>query len=163
MLTLHEVVYGKCPRRYLLSPAPNCLGDSGRRYGRTAARLSFALWGGRFNPIVVVDRQEESESLVDAFRVDLILPIGDSDEVKVFVKRFPYLIKPFHHDSVFIGDGDGGARSQVLDVHNALGDTSSPDDEVGAWIWSTHEPRGAARVSRPLNRCARFFFVQEFV
>lgn len=87
---------------------------------RTAARLSFAMWGGRFNPIVVVDRQEEAENLVDAFRVDLILPIGDSDKVKGFVKRFPYLIRPFHHDGVFIGDGEGGARSQMLDIQNAL-------------------------------------------
>jgi len=87
---------------------------------RAAARLSFALWGGRFNPIIIVDHQDEAESLIDAFRVDLIFPIGDSKEVKAFVQRFPYLIKPFFHDSVFIGDGEGGARSQVLDIHNAL-------------------------------------------
>src|SRR5438876_10273435 len=87
---------------------------------RTAARLSFALWGGRFNPIIIVDHPDEAESAIDVFRVDVILPIGDSEEVKAFVKHFPYLIKPFHHDSVFIGDGEGGARSQILDIHNAL-------------------------------------------
>lgn len=87
---------------------------------RAATRLSFALWGGRFNPIIIVDHRDEAESLIDVFRVDVILPIGDSEDVKGFVKRFPYLIKPFHSESVFMGDGEGGARSQVLDIHNAL-------------------------------------------
>jgi hypothetical protein len=40
---------------------------------RAAARLSFALWGGRFNPIIFVDQQEQAESLVDVFRVDVVL------------------------------------------------------------------------------------------
>jgi hypothetical protein len=87
---------------------------------RAATRLSFALWGGRFNPIIIVDHRDEAESLIDVFRVDVILPIGDSEDVKGFVKRFPYLIKPFHSESVFIGDGEGGARSQVLDIHNLI-------------------------------------------
>jgi hypothetical protein len=58
--------------------------------------------------------------LVEVFRVDVILPIGTSDAVQSFAKRFPYLIKPFIYDQVFIDDGEGGARSQVLDIHNAL-------------------------------------------
>jgi hypothetical protein len=87
---------------------------------RAAARVSFALWGGRFNPIIVVDQQEQAENLIDVFRVDVILPLGDSEEVKAFPKRFPHLIKPFFHDNVFVGDGEDGARSQVLDIHNAL-------------------------------------------
>jgi len=87
---------------------------------RSAARLSFALWGGRFNPIIVVDHQEQAKSLVDVFRVDLILPVGDSETVQSFPKRFPYLEKPFFHDSVFVGDAEGGTRSQILDIHNAL-------------------------------------------
>src|ERR1039457_6111514 len=61
-----------------------------------------------------------SQNLVEVFRVDVILPIGTSDAVQSFAKRFPYLIKPFIYDQVFIDDGEGGARSQVLDIHNAL-------------------------------------------
>ena len=41
---------------------------------RAAARFSFALWGGRFNPIIVVDEPQEADSLIDVFRVDMILP-----------------------------------------------------------------------------------------
>lgn len=87
---------------------------------RAAARISFALWGGRFNPIIIVDQQEQAEELIDVFRVDMILPLGDSEEVKAFPKRFPHLINPFFRDNVFVGDGEDGARSHVLDIHNSL-------------------------------------------
>jgi hypothetical protein len=50
-------------------------------------RLSFALWGGRFNPIITVDQEEQARELVDLFRVDIILPVGDSDVVKVRKSR----------------------------------------------------------------------------
>jgi hypothetical protein len=87
---------------------------------RAAVRVSFALWGGRFNPIIVVDKPHEAESLIDVFRVDLILPLGDSKEVKEFPKKFPHIIRPFIGENIFVGDADHGARSQVLDIHNAL-------------------------------------------
>jgi hypothetical protein len=87
---------------------------------RTAVRLSFTLWGGAFNPIIVVDRQEQAKNLVDQFRVDVILPIGSSDELQSFNKQFPHLITPFFPNQIFLDDGLGGSRSQVLDVHNAL-------------------------------------------
>jgi hypothetical protein len=88
---------------------------------RIAARTSFALWGGRFNPIVVVDQEELARELIDVFRVDVIFPIGESHEVKQFPKKFPHLITPFMLErSVFLGGGDGGANSYVLDIHNAL-------------------------------------------
>ncbi len=87
---------------------------------RRAVRLSYTLWGGRFNPIVVVDREEEAGQLIDLFHVDLILPIGDSDVVKAFPKRFPHLINPLFPEELFIGGGNERQRAQVLDVHNAL-------------------------------------------
>lgn len=69
---------------------------------RAAARVSFALWGGRFNPIIVVDQQEHAGDLIDVFRVDVILPLGDSEKVKSFPKKFPYLITP--HGRQVIGN-----------------------------------------------------------
>jgi len=87
---------------------------------RTAVRLSNALRGGRFNPIVIVDEQDQAEDLVNLFRVDVILPIGDSDAVRSFPNRFPYLIKPFFHDSIYVGTGEYGSPCQVLDIENAL-------------------------------------------
>jgi hypothetical protein len=69
---------------------------------------------------VNVDREEEAGKLIDLFRVDVILPIGDSVEVKEFTKKFPHLIKPFFSDALFIKDSDYHPWSTVLDVYNAL-------------------------------------------
>jgi len=76
---------------------------------RKAVRQSHALWGGRFNPIVVVDRESEAKRLVEVFRADMIFPVGDSDEVKAFAAKFPHLINPFFHDGkLFKVAGHGG-------------------------------------------------------
>ena len=87
---------------------------------RKAVRQSHALWGGRFNPIVIVDRESEAKRIVKVFRADVIFPVGDSDAVKAFAAKFPHLINPFFHDSIFVGKGEGEARAQVLDIQNAL-------------------------------------------
>jgi hypothetical protein len=86
---------------------------------RSAVRVSYALWGGRFNPIVIVDR-DGAEDLIDLFRVDAILPVGASDSVRSFVKRFSYLPRPFFDETVFVGNGQYGSPCQMLDVQNAL-------------------------------------------
>lgn len=87
---------------------------------RHAVRQNNALWGGRFNPIVIVDRESEAKSIVEVFHADIVFPIGDSDEVKAFVSKFPHLIRPFNHDGILVRRGDGQVRSQVLDIQNAL-------------------------------------------
>lgn len=87
---------------------------------RQVVRLSHALWGGRFNPIVILDREEEADRLVDLFRVDMILPVGDSDVVKTFPKRYPHLLTPFMTKSVIVDDKKDRAFANVLDVDNAL-------------------------------------------
>lgn len=87
---------------------------------RRAVKLSHTLWGGRFNPILMADREDEASRLIDLFRIDLLLPLGESDEVQSFPKQFPHLINPFFHDSIFIGGDKERKHAQVLDVHNAL-------------------------------------------
>ena len=87
---------------------------------RQAVKLSHTLWGGRFNPIFMADREDEALRLVDLFRVDMLLPVGTSDVVKAFPKKFPHLINPFFHDSIFIGEGKEQKRAQLLDIQNAL-------------------------------------------
>ena len=87
---------------------------------RKAVRQSNALWGGRFNPIVVVDRESEAKRLIEVFRADIILPVGESDEVKSFIGKFPHLINPFFHEGIFVGGHDGEVKAQVLDIQNAL-------------------------------------------
>ena len=87
---------------------------------RQAVRLSHTLWGGRFNPILVIDREEEATQLIDLFRVDMILPIGDSAVVKEFPNRFTHLINPLFPAKLHIG-GDGNRwYAQVLDIQNVM-------------------------------------------
>lgn len=93
-------------------------GDTGAF--RQAVKLSHTLWGGRFNPILMADREDEARRLIDLYRVDLLLPVGADDEVKAFPKKFPHLINPFFHDSIFIGGANEQMRAQLLDIHNAL-------------------------------------------
>ncbi len=87
---------------------------------REAVKSTLTLWGGRFNPILMADREDEACRLIDLFRVDLLLPIGTSDVVKAFPKKFSHLINPFFHDSIFIGGENEQKRAQLLDIHNAL-------------------------------------------
>ena len=84
-----------------------------------AVKTNYALWGGRFNPVVIVDHESEARAIVEAFRADIILPLGNSGEVKAFAAGYKHLITPFFHDGIFIGDIDD-AQSQVLDVQNAI-------------------------------------------
>lgn len=54
-----------------------CAGDRGAF--REAVKFSHTMWGGRFNPIAIVDRLEEAERIVEVFRADMIVPIGAGD------------------------------------------------------------------------------------
>ena len=99
---------------------------------RRAVMLSHTMWGGRFNPIVIVDHLDEAERIVEVFRADLIIPLGESEAVKAFPQRFPYLIKPFFHDSLFVGTNERDTRAQLLDVYNALVQVQDSTEWKGA-------------------------------
>jgi len=87
---------------------------------RKVVRLNFTLWGGRFNPVVVVDGTEQSHDLVEAFRPDLIIGMGTVPTIEVFIQKYPHLINPFIHEGLFTGGSGVDARAQLLDIHNAL-------------------------------------------
>jgi hypothetical protein len=92
---------------------------------REAVRLTHTLWGGRFNPIVLVDRPEQAKELVELFRADLVVPIGEAQETKEFAKRFPYLQNPFFpellsSEALFLKMDGAPVAAHVLDIHNAL-------------------------------------------
>ncbi|SRR6266849_3692619 len=82
---------------------------------RRAVKLTNTMWGGRFNPVVLVDRPDDAAKLIELFRADVIVPVGD-DEAKEFPKRFPHLIDPFFPSTLFIKDGRGGTRARLLDI-----------------------------------------------
>jgi hypothetical protein len=114
---------------------------------KQAVRFSHALWGGRFNPILVVDDNAAKNRAVDLFRIDLVIPVGNSETVREFPSRFPHLITPFFGHSPFVNDQRDGAFSQILDVHNALVYLQDTPDwnhtkEKGFLIhnWSSDDP-----------------------
>ena len=94
-----------------------CAGDNDAF--RQAVRLSYTLWGGRFNPIVTVDRDRDARRLVDLFRLDLVLPVGDTEPAKEFGEGFRHLIKPFYGD-VFLVEAGEKRHNQLLDIQNLL-------------------------------------------
>ena len=87
---------------------------------RRAMRLTHTFWGGRFNPIVFADRTEEARDLIELFRVDHIVCLGDAPEVGTLRDSFPHLLEPFFPDDLFLDRSSGTAQAHVLDVQNAL-------------------------------------------
>jgi hypothetical protein len=58
---------------------------------RRVVRRSHALWGGRFNPIVFVDRPAAARNIIELFRADLVEPEGSSPEVRAFAETYRHL------------------------------------------------------------------------
>jgi hypothetical protein len=87
---------------------------------RRAVKLSYAFWGGRFNPIIFVDREKEARRIVSLFRADVVWPLCDEQGGKQLQAWFPHLKRPFFGDSLFVGGDNEPRRSQVLDVLNAF-------------------------------------------
>ena len=87
---------------------------------RSAVRTTYTMWGGRFNPIAIVDRPEEADRIVEVFRADLVVPVGANDALDAFKKRFDHLISPFFPDGLFLGSKEHGFHAHLLDVQNAL-------------------------------------------
>jgi len=115
---------------------------------REVVRLTHTLWGGRFNPIVMADREEEARQTIELFRADFIVPVGASDEVQNFPLRFPYLINPLFPKDLFLRDPGRTTRAHVLDMHNALThwrDTPAwksltTDGAIGVPGWAADDP-----------------------
>jgi hypothetical protein len=52
--------------------------------------------GGRFNLILVVDREPEARQLAELYRLDMIWPMSGSEAAKRFPDKFPHLYHPIH-------------------------------------------------------------------
>jgi hypothetical protein len=118
---------------------------------RQAVRLTHTMWGGRFNPIVLVDQPDDAKQIIELFRVDMIVPIGSSADVVEFPKRFPHLINPLFPDTLFFKDTKRPASARLLDMHNALlhwRDTPEwkaiDAQGVRRFVWDDDDPLGDA-------------------
>jgi hypothetical protein len=83
-----------------------------------AFRLTHCLWGGRFNPIIVMD-DEAARLKIDLFHIDILWPVGEEKSVKTFAESIKHLPSPFIHDTLF---PDKGNRKEcaLLDVTHPI-------------------------------------------
>ena len=84
---------------------------------RRAVRLSHCLWGGRYNPIIIVE-SPVADDLVELFGVDEIVDVSATKSSKAFRDRFGHLKRSIFGGRVFSGEKNDTPR--LLDVHNAF-------------------------------------------
>lgn len=83
---------------------------------RQAARRSFSLWGGRYNPIIPIDNKEEARRLIDLFRVDCLYQATNTNTVKDFINNQDHLPWPDYHGGFVMDKGHGGKASTFADL-----------------------------------------------
>jgi len=97
---------------------------------------------------------------VDLFRVDVVSPVGDSDEIKTLPKKFPSLINPFLYDTLFVETStEERKRSQVprrLQPSRALRRSTRVEGTPRGSLytsrriaWDTATPPSCSRSARP--------------
>jgi hypothetical protein len=97
-----------------------CLPDGDRVSLRKALRLTHAVWGGRYNPIIPVGDLDRGRELVKVFRVDILIPLAEDDAVKAFIGQFPYLSSPFLDSRLFVESVSGRPSAIVLDLYHPI-------------------------------------------
>lgn len=73
---------------------------------REAIRLNTTLWGGRFNPIIPVGDRRYADSILRAFRPDILLPVRSTPAVTKFIDDYPHLRGAHDMATVFTRDRD---------------------------------------------------------
>ena len=87
---------------------------------RKVVRVCNPFWGGRYNPILAVDRPEAVQ-LVEVFRPDFLVPVGDDPAVASFVANFPHLKNPLFPEELFFPASHGReGQAQLLDIQNLI-------------------------------------------
>jgi hypothetical protein len=80
-----------------------CIGRDDIDGFQKAARLATTMWGGKFNVIVPVDENTtEAQALADAFRLDALFAITDSNAVKNFIAANAHLGWPDFEPHLFL-------------------------------------------------------------
>src|SRR5271169_4022558 len=114
---------------------------------RKIFRFSHTFWGGRFNPIIIVDETDRAKRLVELFRLDVVWPFGDSADVTAFPDCFPHLINPFLFKSLTVGSPREDKRAQLLDIQNTLVSMDALDEIAAVrdrgfrlYSWEARDP-----------------------
>jgi hypothetical protein len=95
-----------------------CVEDGNINEFQQAARLSYTLAGGKFNPIIPLG-STAADALVQHFRVDVLFPIETTDASLRFVASFPHLTPPIFQPKIF-DNHMGKMQPNYLDVSHWL-------------------------------------------
>ena len=112
---------------------------------RKALRLTFTMWGGRYNPLIPVDNPDLARKLIDLFRVDILWPLTADKSVEDFIKRFPHLDNPIHGEIFTMGSR---LESQFVDISHPVRrayeenfkNIATPGIKVKIRTWSLEDP-----------------------
>ncbi len=87
---------------------------------RSAVRYCHCLWGGRYNPIILIDRPE-AHRLIELFRPDIVTSVGDHADLALFKAKYAFLENSRVPPGLFHpAHGDREGTATVLDVRNLM-------------------------------------------
>jgi hypothetical protein len=117
---------------------------------RRAARLSFTMWGGRYNPIIPVDDREIAEALVKLFRVDALVRMSNSSAVVDFIDAHVHLPFPIMGGLgwVFLQTMSSGRANAIVDLSHptvlvyeqVLKNNPNPESVLDLYEWEIEDP-----------------------
>jgi len=115
---------------------------------RNAFQFSHTMWGGRFNPVIPVDKSDLAIQLVKLFRVDMLFPVSKDKKVAKFIEQFAYLPNPFFESDLFIKWGSGEFFAQILDLYHPIRhlyerhikNNPSPAFKATLYEWQEEDP-----------------------
>src|SRR6202171_223116 len=85
-----------------------------------AFRLNHCLWGGRFNPVIIVDDEPFARRMIDLFHVDALLAVGADERCDKFAKSVKHLPWPFFNKELFKDRGGQVKNCILLDVYHPV-------------------------------------------
>lgn len=123
-----------------------CVRDGNFDDLRRALLLTHVLCGGRYNPLMPVEREPLSSTLVRAFRVDVLFPVADDNGLRHFITKFPHLPWPdFEPDLFHPEDGSGCAALDVfhqvaLFFEDHIKGQEKPKFAAKLFSWANNDP-----------------------
>lgn len=127
-----------------------CVRDGNFDDLRQALLLTHTLCGGRYNPLIPVQRESLSSNLVRAFRVDVLFPVADDNRLRDFITKFPHLRWPDFEPYLFYPeDGRGCALLDVshqvaLVFEDHIKGQEKSKFAAKLFSWATNDPLGDA-------------------
>jgi hypothetical protein len=113
-------------------------------------RQSCTLWGGRYNPLIPVGGDTDSDAIIQQLGVDILYPASAAPELATFINSFSYL-KWWGMDTLtseFFVETGSGLRPPFLDVTHPIQeiyneyvkDKQSPQVKATLFAWDPADP-----------------------